>query len=96
MIKDFIMKVSLRRGGVIPISRRVIRAEKAVARAEQKAYRAKMRYQRLLEQDRVSSLKKIEECERKTIRKELIEIERKDGTRTIDGTCHPICSKSRS
>ena len=81
---------------MIPISRRVIRAEKVAARAEQKAYRAKMRYQRLLEQDRVSTLKKIEECERKTIRKELIEIERKDGTRTIDDTCHPICSKSRS
>ena len=62
---------------MIPISRRVIRAEKAVARAEQKAYKAKMRYQRLLEQDRVSAFKKIEECERKAIRKELIEIERK-------------------
>ena len=77
MIKDFIMKASLRRRGVIPISRRVIRAEKAVARADQKAYKAKMRYQRLLEQDRVSALEKIEECERKAIRKELIEIERK-------------------
>ena len=39
MIKDFIMKASLKRRGVIPISRRVIRAEKAVARAEQKAYK---------------------------------------------------------
>ena len=44
---------------MIPISRRVIRAEKAVARAEQKAYRAKMRYQRLLGLDRFSTLKKI-------------------------------------
>ena len=78
MIKDFIMKASLRRRGVIPISRRVIRAEKAAARTEQKAYKAKMRYQRLLEQDRISALKKIEECERKAIRKELIETERKE------------------
>lgn len=63
---------------MIPISRRVIRAEKAAARTEQKAYKAKMRYQRLLEQDRISALKKIEECERKAIRKELIETERKE------------------
>ena len=32
----------------------------------------------MLEQDRVSALGKIEECERKVIRKELIETERKE------------------
>lgn len=32
-IRNFIMKASLRRRGVIPISRKVIRAKRAVAKA---------------------------------------------------------------
>ena len=47
------------------------------SKAEQKAYKARMRYQRLIEHDRQSAIRKIMKCERKAIRKEHATAERR-------------------